>query len=545
MASIAAAPTTPTTPIAPYGTRGRVLLAMAWLWLCTPGLWMWPSGRAVLEGLFSAALLSFCLLWRVSRRIAALLLWWAGLASLGYFFAVHSAPDEYFWHALLGSHAQEAWEFATAFRPQALASIALWLLPASAALWWLWRWPTTSRAVKPLKGLRLLGWVTLLLWLLWMGVSLAKGYSVRKAVSRVERVHPLPLLGAWLDYRASAALITFVPEVAAPIQAPMVDVLVVVLGESASAQRWSLLGYEGQPTNAALLPLAKSGELISLSVLANGNNTGKTLPALFTGLALEAASHAPSYLDWAGRAGFVRFSFANQQAPGLANIALHRGSERFEKLPDGRLDEDLSPLLSKALAEVQTSKESKAGQPQLLTLHLYGSHPRVEKRYPASAAQWPDAYDNSITYTSSLLAQWIGQLQALSAQRPEARIALVYVSDHGVDFPTCGGSYTHGHTRSSYEVPLMLWANHALRQSEADWWQHWQGYAASAVNEQGLPRYHSLLFSQLLAELLGQAPLPTAQIFQKPNSTTALSLSASTCEDWGEQVRAQHPAAAP
>ncbi|MBS7350943.1 MAG: hypothetical protein KIG95_12470, partial [Comamonas sp.] len=64
MASIAAAaPATPTTPIAPCGIKGRVLLAMAWLWLCTPGLWMWPGGRALLEGLFSAALLSFCLLW--------------------------------------------------------------------------------------------------------------------------------------------------------------------------------------------------------------------------------------------------------------------------------------------------------------------------------------------------------------------------------------------------------------------------------------------------------------------------------------------------
>lgn len=34
----------------------------------------------------------------------------------------------------------------------------------------------------------------------------------------------------------------------------MVDMLVVVIGESASAHRWSLLGYEGNPTNAALRP---------------------------------------------------------------------------------------------------------------------------------------------------------------------------------------------------------------------------------------------------------------------------------------------------
>lgn len=503
--------------------------ALSWLWLFAPVLWMWPGQRSLMEVVLSGALFLFILLWRSSTRVAVAVLLLAGCCFLGYFFAVRSVPDEFFWYSVLGSNPTEAWEYARSYRLADWALALSWLLPAVAAVVYLWR----RAPVLQGKWMRRLGWLSLAVWGLWAGVSVAKGYSLTKAVARVERVYPMTMVQAYMDYAGNASSLYTVPQVPAPAVSPMVDVLVVVLGESNSAHRWSLLGYQGNDTNAPLQSLRD--QLVVLPVTANGNNTGKTLPVLISGQRMHPLPEqgVATYLDWARAAGFHRDSMTNQMAAGFVNLALRQRSDSFVQLQDGSFDGALTEQLTRSLA---------AGRkPLLVTLHMYGSHPRVERRVPPEQARWKDPYDNSILYTSSLLADWIQQLNAL----PNVRAALVYASDHGQDFPVCGGSYTHGVTRSTYEVPLMLWANQALRQSQPGWWKQLQHVQQSAVDAQGIPRYNSLLMAQWLQPLLGQAVQNTqaaTPVADKQGPYPPVE-SSQDCGDWNARVQQLHPAA--
>jgi glucan phosphoethanolaminetransferase (alkaline phosphatase superfamily) len=186
--------------------------------------------------------------------------------------------------------------------------------------------------------------------------------------------------------------------------------------------------------------------------------------------------------------------------------AFSQRSAQFHQLqPSAQWDDALTPFLAQAL------DSTPASQKLLLTVHTYGSHPRVNDRYPPAAAQWLDPYDNSIAYTSQLLADWIARL----ARMDNRRTVLIYISDHGLTFPACGGSYVHGATRSAYEVPLMLWGNARFRANNTEWWTQWQARAAEAVAPEGTLRFTNLLVPFALDDLLGMAStskLPAAPI---------------------------------
>ncbi|WP_312586991.1 sulfatase-like hydrolase/transferase [Comamonas terrigena] len=536
----------PHATLAPLNARlsasrgGGWVTALAWLWLFLPLVWMWPSSRTLGDVALSALLWCGCLLWRPLTRVAAWVLVLVGACYLGYFYAVRSAPDEFFWYSVLGASTTEAWEYASSYRLQDLASLLCWLLPAVAAAVHLWR-----RA--PLLTGRLLrgvGWTSWLVWGVLATTGVAKGYGLEGTLRRVDRVYPMTLGESYARYAHAAESIYRIPPMAPPAAAPMADVVVMVIGESASAQRWSLLGYQGNDTNAALRPWRDG--LVTLPVTANGNNTGKTVPVLLTGqrMAEMPESGVVTVLDQGRAAGFRVETLSNQSASGMslsfAHAAFRQRSDRFVNLQDGLQDGALTELLASSL------QQQAAGQPALITLHMYGSHPRVNKRYPPEFAKWEDPYDNSIAYSSNLLADWISRLDAL----PGVRAALVYVSDHGQNFPQCGGSYTHGSTRSAYEVPLLVWGNAALRQQQPQWWGQLQKVAAHAVAPDGSLRQTNLLYTGVVQDLLGYQVHAVdkgtaSHVSPAGDGPYPPTAAHNGCDDWFAQVAQQHPAATP
>ena len=79
-------------------------------------LWMWPGPRALTDVLVSAVLLLALWLWRATLRAAAVVLLLVGVVYLGYYLAVQSVPDEYFWFSVLSATWQEAHEYAESYR---------------------------------------------------------------------------------------------------------------------------------------------------------------------------------------------------------------------------------------------------------------------------------------------------------------------------------------------------------------------------------------------------------------------------------------------
>ena len=180
----------PHATLAPLNARhsasrgGGWVTALAWLWLFLPLVWMWPSSRTLGDVALSALLWCGCLLWRPLTRVAAWVLVLVGACYLGYFYAVRSAPDEFFWYSVLGASTTEAWEYASSYRLQDLASLLCWLLPAVAAAVHLWR-----RA--PLLTGRLLrgvGWASWLVWGVLATTGVAKGYGLEGTLRRVDRI---------------------------------------------------------------------------------------------------------------------------------------------------------------------------------------------------------------------------------------------------------------------------------------------------------------------------------------------------------------------
>lgn len=476
---------------------------------------MWPTGRNGADAVRSAALLVFFLLWRPALRMATVVLLVVGLAHLAYSLAVDSVPDEYFWFSVFGSSFREAWEYVNSYRYADAFRLVSWLLLASIAVYWLW-----SRATVLRGYWRWLGWVSLLVWLMWLINAARSGGAVDAlrflTLGKVERTYPSMFIRSYLRYRESSARMFVVPPVPEPVRPLMADVIVLVIGESASAQRWSLLGYQGNPTNEALSSW-KEG-IVALPVQTNGNNTSRAVPVLLTGQQLGLASGGVlTYLDKAAKAGFKVVTLSNQTRFDIGDsfifTAFSQRSTQFHQLqPGAQWDEALTPLLTRALDDAPASEKL------MLTVHTYGSHPQAKDRYPPTAAQWSDPYDNSIAYTSRLLADWIARL----ARVDDRRVVLIYISDHGLAFPACGGSYTHGYTRSAYEVPLMLWGNARFRTDNAAWWAQWQARAAEAVAADGTLRFTNLLVPFALDDLLGMgqasklSPMPMDTAVPRP-----------------------------
>jgi glucan phosphoethanolaminetransferase (alkaline phosphatase superfamily) len=332
----------------------------------------------------------------------------------------------------------------------------------------------------------------------------------------VSRVYPSEFVASFLRYRQLAGHMSIVPSAPAQAGAPMADVVVLVIGESASAQRWSLLGYQDHSTNAALAPWRDG--LVALPVQTNGNITAQTVPLLLSYQQLESAPGGVlTYLDKATEAGFKVITLSNQTRATVGdNFFLsafrQRSAQYLEQPADPRpWDDVLTPLMADVLHDTPYPEKL------MLTMHTYGSHPEVKDRYPPAAELWPDAYDNSIAHTSGLLADWIAQLDRLS----ERRVVLIYISDHGLTFPACGGSYTHGFTRSAYEVPLLLWGNARFREHNADWWGQWQARARQAVAADGRLQFTNLLVPFALDDLLGMSQ--ASKLPAPPIATAALT----------------------
>jgi len=232
--------------------------------------------------------------------------------------------------------------------------------------------------------------------------------------------------------------------------------LIVVIGETARADRFSLNGYKKQ-----------TNELLEREKVVNFNNmyscgtdTAFSVPCMFSLLTRDEYSHAEgknmsNVLDVMSKAGVeISWRENNSSSKSVADRVDYVNYQIPENNPnceDECRDEGM-------IANLQEYIDTKKGSDIVVVLHTMGSHgPAYYKRYPKSFEKYTpvcetnqlnecsdeqinNAYDNTIVYTDYVLSKTI---ELLKNNTENYKTAMIYVSDHGESLGE-NGIYLHG-----------------------------------------------------------------------------------------------------
>ena len=252
------------------------------------------------------------------------------------------------------------------------------------------------------------------------------------------------------------------------------ELVVMVVGETARADRFSLNGYE-RNTNPELASL----DVVSFSnVHSCGTSTVVSLPCMFS---LQTRSEfeksdfeqSENALDVLAHAGVkILWRDNNSSSKGVAVRVPEEDFRSAEINPDCDLECRDEGMLSGLQEFVDEQSEGDI----LIVLHQMGSHgPAYFRRYPqtferftpscntsmldaCSDVEIGNSYDNTILYTDHFLASVI---KFLEANDDHFETAMFYVSDHGESLGE-SGIYLHGYPyalapEEQTHVAMIMW----------------------------------------------------------------------------------------
>lgn len=246
------------------------------------------------------------------------------------------------------------------------------------------------------------------------------------------------------------------------------QVCVLIIGESARRDRFSLYGYERQ-TN----PLLAKDSVTALIANASATYTTAGVKAIIdhapTGKLYEIL---PNYLF---RTGIDVVWRTNNWGEPPVHIEKYRKAEDIKQMyPEADATYD-SILLEGLVDEVKSSDKDKV----FIVLHTSTSHgPTYNKKYPAEfekftpvcntvemskvdPAELNNAYDNSILYTDYLIHSTIEAMKGLK----DRNCCVLFVSDHGESLGE-NNLYMHGvpmsmAPREQVEIPFIVWTSNS------------------------------------------------------------------------------------
>jgi glucan phosphoethanolaminetransferase (alkaline phosphatase superfamily) len=290
------------------------------------------------------------------------------------------------------------------------------------------------------------------------------------------------------------------------------EVHILIIGESARRDSWSVYGYERKTT--PYLEKLRGEAIFFKNGVADANITIDAVPILLTGISpdhFDMRAIKGNLVDLAEEAGYSTAWLMNQDPHISLLIGIHADRMVYPSwmstLSAGRLplDETLLPALNRELAST--------GHARFIGMHVIGSHWMYDSRYPpalerfgsgrgltylAALSQPSDprvlnAYDNSVAYTDWFLEQIIEAARKLSVPA-----TVTYFADHGEDLYLLDGNSGHGtpgYTKHQFDIPAFIWTNSAYRTAHPD---KVQAIAANADKE---IRSHNVF--QSMADLMG------------------------------------------
>lgn len=288
-------------------------------------------------------------------------------------------------------------------------------------------------------------------------------------------------VGRHFNYLALAnrTQINLPPATFTPATPARKQIVVLVIGESARADNFSLYGY-GRDTN----PFTSKLGMVALPMGTScATNTIAATACILTPEGRNASSRTtfeplPNYLTRQGIETFYRTN-NNGVPPIKVDHYATAGDIKAEcgtDCPEARDDIILNWHLKERL---QASDSNRI----FVTLHPWGSHgPSYWDNYPPEFAHFKpecktvevakcsheelvNAYDNTIRYMDYILADLITQLKAID----NADVAMIYLSDHGQSLGE-NGVYLHGLPKAiapevQRHVPFLVWMSDSFKAS--------------------------------------------------------------------------------
>ena len=245
------------------------------------------------------------------------------------------------------------------------------------------------------------------------------------------------------------------------------SVVILVIGESARSENFSLYGY---PKNTNPL-LSKTPNVSHFNATSDATYTTAGVKSIVEHENTdELYEILPNYL-YRNNVDVIWRTTNWGEPP----VHIKNYQNREALMPNCKGDDcDYDGILLSGLKEqILASKKNKI----LIVLHTSTSHgPTYSKKYPAqfeifkpvcnsvelgncSHTELVNAYDNTIVYTDYLLANVIEDLKQLQ----EYKSAMIFVSDHGESLGE-NNLYMHGLPRSiapkqQYEIPFIVWTS--------------------------------------------------------------------------------------
>ena len=284
--------------------------------------------------------------------------------------------------------------------------------------------------------------------------------------------------------------------------------VVFIIGESLQRNFMSLYGYY-LPTTPNLQALEQSGNLIAFSdVVSPGAKTNDVLKYVLNFGNYESEKQRPwsanlDIVNLARLANYETFWISNQERYGQwavasgASAQMTDHSDFTNQIPVYKyaysLDEVMLPSIKNFKSGAKRSPlarkdESSAAEvngtqkkDKFFILHLMGSHPSYEFRYPKSFAKFSAAdisrepldegqkkelahYLNTVAYNDFILSE----IYKIFASDDTL---IVYFSDHAQSLYQYRGKLIHGGiNRFTLEIPLIFMASDKFKEQNADLW---------------------------------------------------------------------------
>lgn len=261
---------------------------------------------------------------------------------------------------------------------------------------------------------------------------------------------------------------------AAPVKRPR-ELIIMVVGETTRADRFSLNGYERE-TNPEL---AKDNVISFSDFWSCGTSTASSVPCMFSvygqsDFDQKKAESTENALDILARTGVnVLWLDNNSDSKGVADRVTYRDFKTPENNPDCNDGECRDTGM---LADLQQYIDAHPKGDILIVLHQMGNHgPAYYKRYPKAFEKYTpvcqtnqledcskeainNAYDNATLYTDFFLSKVIDELRRNTA---EFETGMFYLSDHGESLGEFD-VYLHGlpmfiAPEAQRHVPAIMW----------------------------------------------------------------------------------------